>query len=149
MCLDETDLRLAVPCPPYPPPQGYALCVVPYVLRAFRLVVAYNTHYRLRYARYVKGAVIKKITVTAGIGIAIAAMLVFYNVPDRYARYAVYIVRSLWHFIYTGFPVVDSVFSPRRSYSDVPCLRSNERLTAACAFHANTVLQTDAASPLT
>ena len=59
---------------------------MPYSLRAFRLVVAYNTRYRLKYAKYVKSPVIVKTAATIGAGLALAAVLVFYAMPERYSR---------------------------------------------------------------
>ena len=52
-----------------------------------QLVVAYNTQCRLKYARYVNGKNILKIFVVIGTAVAVAAVLVFYNMPERYARY--------------------------------------------------------------
>eukprot|EP00904_Undaria_pinnatifida_P000027 jgi/Undpi1/10024/HiC_scaffold_28.g12478.m1 len=64
----------------------FAVYAVPYSLRAFRLVVAYNTRYRLKYAKYVKSPVIVKAAATIGAGLALAAVLVFYAMPERYSR---------------------------------------------------------------
>lgn len=70
-----------------PSPQGIAAGMLPYCLRACRLVVLYNTQYRLKYARYVKLRNIAKISVTIGTGIIIGAFLVMRNMQERYARY--------------------------------------------------------------
>ena len=83
--------------------------MVPYCLRALQLVVVYNTRYRLKYARYVKGAVIMKISVATVIGVALAIFLVFYYVPDRYSRYdclhGVYMIH--YSLEYSSVPVID------------------------------------------
>lgn len=68
-------------------PQGIAAGLLPYCLRACRLVVLFNTQYRLKYARYVKQRNIAKISVIIGTGVVIGAFLVLYNMPERYARY--------------------------------------------------------------
>lgn len=70
-----------------PSTQGLAVFMVPYCLRALQLVVAYNSRYRLKYARYVKANNILKISVVAGAAIAVAALLVWYHMPERYSRY--------------------------------------------------------------
>ena len=58
----------------------------PYCLRAIQLVVAYNTHYRLKYARYVKTKNILKMSVMIGTAILVAALFVMHKMPERYAR---------------------------------------------------------------
>lgn len=63
-----------------------AACMSPYCLRALQLVVAYNTQYRLKYARYVKSKNILKIAVLMGTGIAVSTLLIFIYMPERYGR---------------------------------------------------------------
>ena len=62
--------------------------MVPYCLRALQLVVVYNTRYRLKYARYVKRNTILKMSVVIGTAIFVAALLIWYNMPERYSRCA-------------------------------------------------------------
>lgn len=73
--------------PPSFSPQGIAACLLPYCLRACRLVVLFNTQYRLKYARYVKQRNIAKISVVIGTGVVIGAVVFLYNMRERYARY--------------------------------------------------------------
>lgn len=70
-----------------PSTEGIAAGMLPYCLRACRLVVLYNTQYRLKYARYVKKRNIVKMSVAIGTGIIIGAFLVLRNMRERYARY--------------------------------------------------------------
>lgn len=49
-------------------------------------MVAYNTQYRLKYARYVKSKNILKIAVLMGTGIAVSTLLIFIYMPERYGR---------------------------------------------------------------
>lgn len=74
---------LAVPLPSL---EVIAVFMSPYFLRAVQLVIAYNTYYRLKYARYVKGRNLVKISAVIGGAISVAAILVLYNMPERYAR---------------------------------------------------------------
>ena len=50
------------------------------------MVVAYNTPYRLKYARYVKTKNILKMSVLIGAALLVAAWYVMYSMPERYSR---------------------------------------------------------------
>lgn len=79
---------LAVRRPTFPRAKGMAACMFPYCLRALKLVVAYNTKYRLKYARYVKDKNILKMSLVVDTGISITTLLIFIYMPERYGRYA-------------------------------------------------------------
>ena len=85
---DRPDFTYRRSSSPLPSPEGIAVGLLPYSLRACRLVILYNTQYRLRYAQYVKPRNIAKILVVTGTGITISASLVLNSMPERYARYS-------------------------------------------------------------
>jgi len=64
------------------------LSFAPFGLRAFRLVILYDTAYRLKYARFVKWKVITRAWVAVAGAIGIYAMVIFVCLKEtRYARY--------------------------------------------------------------
>ena len=64
----------------------FAFSCTPYCLRACRLVVAYNTNYRIRFARFVKTRTLTKTWALSSLCILGYACAVFVNMQDRYAR---------------------------------------------------------------
>lgn len=83
LALKPADLfspEIAVSCA-----QGLAAAVVPYSLRAVRLIVIYNTAYRIKYARYVKWVYLLRIWTVLATAILLVALLIFINMRDRYA----------------------------------------------------------------
>lgn len=61
--------------------------MIPYSLRAVRLVVVYNASYRYKYASLVKWKRLVSIWLTLAAGIITTGLIVYFSKPDEYTRY--------------------------------------------------------------
>lgn len=65
---------------------GLAGCPTPYFLRALRLVIIYNTDYRLKYARFVKWKRMMKMWIASVVVVLVSGISFVVHMPERYSR---------------------------------------------------------------
>ena len=63
-----------------------ALAIAPYIIRAARLVVAFDRRHRRKYARFVKSTVTSRVWAATIVALFVRAAIFFGDKPEHYSR---------------------------------------------------------------